>query len=573
MSDFMPDQEKIFFSRLNIIFVAFLLFFAFLLSAQFYRQVIKNKYYVALAKSQHFLAQELPAHRGKIYASSIYQKELFLLAGNQKLFALSLVPRQIEDKQKIAENIAPLTGLKQEDIFSKINNNNAYIPPIKENINYDEAQKILDQKLDGVYLVPQDRRFYPQENLMSNVLGYVDYDGKGNYGIEQYYDKDLQGDSGSFSAEKDVFGRYISLDQQVEPQNGKDLYLTIEMPVQYKAEKILNEAVELNGAIGGQIIIENPKTGEILAMAQNPSFNPEKYSEEAQNKGIDVFYNATTSGLYEPGSIFKAITMAIALEKNSVKPDTVMDLDASITVAGDTIWTSDRKAHGELDMAQILEWSDNVGMVKIEQLIGKDEFYKFLLEKFRLNLPLGIDLPNEVYYEPSDFGLRDIEGATMSFGQGIAVSPMQILASYSALANKGVLMRPYIVGKKVGDKNYEEITKPQKIGQVVSEDATKKLTNMLVDVVDTSYRNYAHIDGYRIAGKTGTAQVPSPEGGYYSDKTIQSFAGYFPADDPKFAVLVKLDYPSKSQWAEYSVGPAFNELTKFLINYYQIPKS
>jgi len=220
-----------------------------------------------------------------------------------------------------------------------------------------------------------------------------------------------------------------------------------------------------------------------------------------------------------------------------------------------------------------LEWSDNVGMVKIEQLIGKDEFYKFLLEKFRLNLPLGIDLPNEVYYEPSDFGLRDIEGATMSFGQGIAVSPMQILASYSALANKGVLMRPYIVGKKVGDKNYEEITKPQKIGQVVSEDATKKLTNMLVDVVDTSYRNYAHIDGYRIAGKTGTAQVPSPEGGYYSDKTIQSFAGYFPADDPKFAVLVKLDYPSKSQWAEYSVGPAFNELTKFLINYYQIPKS
>ena len=211
-------------------------------------------------------------------------------------------------------------------------------------------------------------------------------------------------------------------------------------------------------------------------------------------------------------------------------------------------------------------------MVQVEQLIGKDVFYKYLLEKFRLNLPLGIDLPNEEYYQPNSLSLRDIEAATTAFGQGIAVSPLQIVAAYGSIANKGMMVRPYLVDKKINDNTGEEITKSQEIGRVISEDTAKKLTEMLVSVVDKTYRNTIYIDGYKIAGKTGTAQVPSPDGGYSKDKTIQSFAGYFPADSPEFVVLVKLDYPAKSQWAEYSAGPAFRELAQFLINYYQIPQ-
>lgn len=568
----MDSQEKIYESRLKTVFVIFVIFYGLLLVAQFYRQVIKHGYYLAMANSQHFLAQELPAHRGKIYASSVYQNEPFLLAGNQKLFSLNLVPRQIKDKQKTAQDLAPLVEMRPEDIFADIDNNKPYIPPIKKNLDYNTAQKVLALKLDGVYLAPEDRRFYPQESFLAHVLGYVDYEGKGNYGLEQFYDQELKGDAGFLTSEKDVFGGYASVGQGSNAQNGKDLYLTIEMPVQYKAEEIIKEANEQNGAAAGQIIVINPKTGKIIAMAQSPNFNPENYSEEAKTKGVDAFTNASVSKLYEPGSIFKSITMATALENKAVEPATKMDLAASIDVQGYTIWNSDQKSHGVLDMAGILQWSDNVGIVHVEQLIGKDVFYKFLLEKFRLNLPLGIDLPNEAYYQPSALSLRDIEAATMAFGQGIAVSPLQIISAYASIANKGMMVRPYLVDKKVDADGKEEATKPQEIGRVISEDTAKKLTDMLVSVVDTSYRNSIHIDGYQIAGKTGTAQVPSPDGGYYTDKTVQSFVGYFPADNPQFVVLVKLDYPAKSQWAEYSTGPAFRELVQFLVNYYQIPK-
>lgn len=568
----MDSQEKIYDPRLKSVFIIFILFFGLLLVAQFYRQIIKHGFYLSLAKSQHFLAKELTAHRGKIYASSIYQNEPFLLAGNQKLFSLNLVPRQIKDKQKIAEILAPLIEIKQEDIFSAIDNNKPYIPPIKKDLDYDGAQKILALKLDGVYLAPEDRRFYPQEELLSHVLGYVNYEGKGNYGLEQFYDQELKGDTGHITAEKDVFGGYININSGVDAKDGKDLYLTIEIPVQHKAEEILAAANQSFGAESGQIIVMNPKTGEIIAMAQNPTFNPEIYNEEAKTKGINNFINAAVSKLYEPGSTLKSMTMAMALEKKVVDLQTKMFLDASIDVQGYTIWTSDKKSHGELDMTGILEWSDNVGIVKVEQLIGKNEFYKFLLERFRFNLPLGIDLPNEAYYVPQNLEVRDIEAATMAFGQGIATSPLHVISAYASIANKGVMMRPYLVGKKVDAVGNEEIVKPKEIGRVVSEDTAKKLTDMLYNVVETSYKSYIKLDGYKIAGKTGTAQVPSPDGGYDSNKTVQSFIGYFPADDPQFVVLVKFDYPSKSQWAEYSAGPVFHELAQFLVNYYQIPK-
>ena len=256
-------------------------------------------------------------------------------------------------------------------------------------------------------------------------------------------------------------------------------------------------------------------------------------------------------------------------------PETVVSTGASIEVQGSTIWTSDQKNHGDLNMAQILEWSDNVGIVKVEQLIGKDPFYKFLLEHFRFNLPTGIDLPSEANWQPSPKP-QDIDVATMAFGQGIATTPLQVLSAYSAIANKGVAMRPYVVDKQVDASGNTEVTQPQQISQIFSEDTANKLNSMLQQVAQTnlykSYINITNYDSYKIAGKTGTAQVPSPNGGYDENTTIQSFAGYFPANNPQFVILVKLDYPTKSQWADYAAAPTFGQIAQFLINYYQIPK-
>ncbi len=570
----MLDEEKIFAQRLKIVFVCLVLGYLALVVFLFFRQVIKHSYYLSLAKTQHFLAKEIPAHRGQIFASSIYQKEPFLLAGNQKLFSLNVVPRQVKDKEETARKIAELCELDFQEVLNKINNNKPYIPPLKRGLTYEQAKRILSQQIEGVYLLPEDRRFYPHGSLLSYVLGYVDFEGKGNYGLEQYYNEELKGDSGKFLAERDVFGRYISIDQETPPQDGKDLYLTIELPVQFKAEEIIKEAVKTYGAQSGQIIVLNPKTGAIVALAASSGFNPEEYAKEAKEKGIQVFYNPMVSKLFEPGSIFKVIPMAAALEEGLVEPYTKMKLGAYIEVQGHKIWTSDRKAHGEITMTQVLELSDNVGIVKVEQLLGKEKFYRFLTERFRLALPLGVDLPNEAFAQlPRLKHLREIEAATMAFGQGIAVTPLQAASVFAAIANKGILMRPYVVGKKVDAKGNEEVIRPQEIGRVISEETAAKLKDMLVGVVEEGYGILAKIEGYKIAGKTGTAQVPSPEGGYYPDKTIQSFAGFFPADDPRFVILVKLDYPTKSRWGSLSAAPTFRRMAQFLINYYQIPRS
>jgi len=569
----MNNSEEAYLLRVRFLLSVMLFGFVGLFCAQAYKQIFKNAYYLNLAKSQHFLAKELPAHRGEIYASSIYSKEPFLLAGNEKLFSLNLVPRQILDKEKTARKIAELANLKYEEVYEAINNNKPYIPPIKKDLTFKEAQNILKEELSGVYILPHDHRFYPYGSLLSAVLGYVDTEGKGNYGLEQYYDKELRGDSGFFMAEKDVYGRYININQETPPKNGTNLFLTIELPIQFKAEEIIKQAVKDYAAEDGQIIVLNPKTGAIIAMAQSKTFNPENYSKEAESRGISVFYNDVVSSLYEPGSIFKVVPALVALEKKVVEPSTLFDVEASIEVGGQRIWTALRQAEGRITFSRILEHSNNVGIIKVQQMVGKEAFYEFLVNRFRFNLPLGIDLPNEMNAQfPSLSDFKDIEAATMSFGQGIAITPLQAASIFAAIANDGVLMKPYIVGKKIDSQGNVETVEPKEIGRIVDKETARKMRDILYSVVEEGYSGLAKVPGYKVGGKTGTAQVPSPQGGYDPNKTIHSFAGIFPLDDPQFVILVKLDYPKAVQWAASSAAPVFSKIASFIANYYQIPK-
>jgi cell division protein FtsI/penicillin-binding protein 2 len=315
----------------------------------------------------------------------------------------------------------------------------------------------------------------------------------------------------------------------------------------------------------------DPKTGAILAMTSKPDYNLNEFNKVAEAKNDYLFKNPAISGLYEPGSTFKSIVMAGAIDKGLVEPDTEEVFGKSIQVGSYEIGTAEDKAFGRETMTDVLVHSDNVGMVWVGNQMGNDVLYD-TIKNFGFGEKTNIDLKGEesgVVRDKEKW--RDINRATYTFGQGVSVTPLQLIAAYGALANGGKLMQPYIVkAVKNSEGNITE-TKPKEVRQVVSPETATKLSAMMVEVVNRGTGHHAKVDGYKIAGKTGTAQVPNPDGGYFPDDIkIGSLAGYAPAGDPKFVMLVKLDKPTKAEWGETSAGPMFGQMDKWLLNYLEV---
>ena len=517
----------------------------------FFLQIKNGQYYEALALGQQISFEEVDGERGKIFFSNGE-----ILAETKKKILAYITPDKIEDQERVVEIFG-------EDIIPLLEEGQVF----KKEIVEDSITDLREVK--GISIDRIMTRSYPQKETASHVIGFTNEEGQGQYGIEGYFNDELKGETGLFSKTKSPFGFLTSFfKEDNDSEKGIDIYLTLDQNIQYFSEKLLKEAKEKWDFKRAQIIVMDPKTGQIIALANYPCFDSNDFSKES----FDVFINASIQELFEPGSIFKPITMAAGLEEGLVEPETEYIDKGVIEVGGPPIYNFEKRVWGKQTMTDVLEESINTGVVFVQDKLGADKFLEYL-ERFGFFEKTGIELQGEVSSQNDNLKQgykRDI--AVASFGQGIEMTSLQFLKAFSAISNGGMLIKPFIVDKIVSLKG-EKITEIKEIRRVLSERTSSKITAMLVSVIRNGAGRRAQIPGYYIAGKTGTAQVPLKSGGYSEYETIQSFIGYFPALDPKALILVRLDDPKGVIAASYSAVPIFKDLTKHIIDLWQIPPS
>lgn len=562
-------------SRTSIIFLVLTCVLCVVIGRLYFLQVFAYEKYADLALRQHTVEKNITAFRGEIFLKN--KNEQYPLGVNREYFLAYVSPRDIPDEQlgDAARTMAQVLHIDQNMVREKLDKRDDIHEILKRKIEREEKEIIESQKIQGLYFMPEYYRFYPGGTLASHVVGFVGSNGEqyvGRYGIESYFDDELRGNDGRIVQTRDARGGWLtSTDRSIsEKQDGNDLYLTIDYTVQYEVERILKGAVEEFEAAGGSIIVMDPKSGKILALANEPTFAPNDYGRV---EDVSVFRNHAISDEYECGSVFKPITMAMGLDDGKVTAETTYVDTGAINAAEYTIRNSEDKVYGLQTMTQVLEESINTGVIYVEQLVGNVKF-KDYVERFGFGSLTNIDLPAEAdgNIKNLEHIKRDVEYYTASFGQGITVTPLQIAVAYSALANGGFIMRPQIIEKKVLADGREIGFEPDVVHRVISEDASRQIGQMLRSVVVNGHGKRADVPGYLIGGKTGTAQVAkSGEKGYDDTQTIGTFAGYGPINDPQFVIIVRIDQPKKVIWAESSAAPTFGHVMKYLLDFYNIP--
>ncbi len=568
------NRENIFKNRINVLSFLVLFLFGIIFFRLYILQVKSYAYYKEKADNQHFSQFTLESKRGEIFLNE--DDGLLPVATNKDMFTVFAVPSIIEDDtaEVLSYKVSEILGLEREAVYSKLLKRKDAYEPLKRKISDEEVEKIKELNHEGIQLENESWRYYPNNSLAAQVIGFEGYNKEskktGLYGVEKTYNDLLLGKSGWLKQEKDAGSRWISIGKRFTSpaQNGLDLVLSLDYAIQFKAELTLKNAVEKHQADGGRIIIMDPYTGDILAMAQEPTFNLNDFSKVESNS---IYMNSNLAHVYECGSVFKAFTMAAGLDAGVIKADETYIDKGEVEISGYTIKNSEEKVYGEQTMTQIIEKSINTGVIYVEQKLGNNKFLDYV-EKFGFGKKTGVELKGELAGNISNLKTnRDIEYYTASFGQGITVTPIQLTTAYSALANGGELVKPQIIKTVIKNDGTKKDVKREVIRKAVSQDASNKIGLMLESNVVNGHGKPAGVPGYRIAGKTGTAQISDKEkGGYVEDATVGSFAGFGPVGNPKFAMLVVVDNPKDVEWAESTAGPVFGEMSKFLFEHYGI---
>lgn len=572
-----------FFTRDLALFCIFVVLILIILIKTYFLQVVNFENYKEIADRQHQSSRELLPKRGMIFLKN-KSGELYPVAVNRDYFTAFVSPKEVKEGEieNVANQLAESFELDKGEILQKLAKRNDEYEVLKYKVLEEEKKKLEDKKIKGLYFDLEEGknyRFYPSGSLASQVVGFVSLDGEkvdekyGRYGIERYFDEELSGEVGELTQKQTAQGGWLSSQERnlVPKKDGVDLVLTIEYAVQYEVERILKEAIEEFEADSGSIAIMDPKTGKIIAMANYPTFDLNNYSKV---ENLSVLSNPVVSTAYESGSVFKSVTLAIALDDEKITPNTTYTDEGCMSVKGfpRPICNAEKKTYGLQTMEQSLDKSLNMGMVFAQKLVGNNKFREYV-ERFGFSQKTGIDLPAEAKGTIANLkNLKsEIEFYTASYGQGITTTPLQLLVSYSALANGGNIIKPQIIEKKIYPDGKEEVFDTKIIHRVISEKSSQKISEMLRSVVVDGHGKRADVPGYLVGGKTGTAQVANrKEGGYLEDYTIGTFMGYAPTNDPKFVVLVKIDNPKKVFWAESSAAPVFGKVMKYLLDFYEI---
>lgn len=537
--------------RIKILVVFFGAVYLALIFYFYNLQIQRGSYYLGKAQAQQEATGAFQAPRGAIYFTD-KNNTLVPAALDKDYPMVYAVPKEIQGSgqsaQAVAEKISPIVGITVDQLQKRLNRPADLYELLISKASDEQISEIEKLNLKGIYIGSHLLRFYPFGGVASHFLGFVDFTDateKGRYGVELYFDDSLSGKNGGIENGKVV---------ELEP--GKNLFLTIDQNIQNEAERIVKNLINQYNAEAGSAIVEDPQTGKILAMAAFPNFDPNNYSQF----NIANFLNPLVQNVYEPGSVFKLITMSAGIDAGKITPDTTYTDTGFFTANGKTIKNWDLKAHGLRTMTGVIEQSINTGAVFAQRQTGPDIFYNYLV-KFGFNRLTNIALPGEVKGSLNNLKSpngKDIDFATAAYGQGVAVTPIELISAVSTIANGGNLMKPIIV----------KDDKPEVVRKVISQDTAKKVTQMMVSAVQKNV--IADIPNYLIAGKTGTAFVPNFGGKGYTDQVINTYAGFAPASNPKFAIIIRLDKPAGSPLAGQTVVPAFRELTQFLLNYYNV---
>jgi len=509
----------------------------------------------------------IPANRGNILDASGH----YLVASTVS-YRISASPRLLTNKERetLAPVLAGLLGRPEEEVAAILAREDTEYAILADDVPYWTAMEVQALRKSALRLETRFGRVYPDGTLASSVLGFrmTRKDNEAQYGQEQYWDAELSGRDGAWRGISDLWGQQILVNEGgYEPAtDGADLVLTLDRNIQRRAEEILAAIVEEFQSVDGAIIVLDPRTGGILAMADYPGYSPERYWVVA---GTETYVNGAISTPYEPGSVFKPLTLAAALEARVIRPTDTYDDRGEIIVGGHRIYNSDLRPHGITTMTELLAYSRNVGAAHVASLLGPTRFYE-TVRKFGFSEITGVDLwgeaagvmrvPGNEYWHMSDLGAN-------AYGQGLSATPLQVAAAFGALANDGVLMRPYIVSE-VRTAEDTEVRRPFPVRRVISAEVADTLSTMLADAVELGMQKAA-VPGYRLAGKSGTAGIG--EEGYVSGDAIVSFVGYGPLPHPRFVILAKFDKPEQGRWGVEVAAPAFREMAKFLIDYYGIP--
>jgi cell division protein FtsI (penicillin-binding protein 3) len=549
--------------RIHLVGVFFLLGLGIVLGRAFQLQVLEKGRLAAIASAGYKETVTLPPKRG-----SIYDREGHALALSVEVGSIYAHPKRIEDKVKTANRLSHILGERPETILRLLNSDRPFVW-IERRIDPEKAKQVNSLALEGMGVTSETRRYYPGREIAAHLIGFAGTDNQGLEGVEKTYDRLLKGPEYRLIQMRDAMGRPFSISQPIPSGQGMhDVFLTIDKDIQYKAQEVLKSAVEKAKARGGQCLVVDPRSGELLALAVMPEFNPNIFNTYR----AEQWRNRALTDCFEPGSTIKAFLLAASLEEKAVTPTTQFDCEGGkFEVGGRTV--HDTHEHGVLTVSEIISLSSNIGAIKIGQKLGYSRFYEYL-KRFGFGRSTGIDLTGEregFIRSPKD--AKPIDQANLYFGQGMTTTSLQLAMAMAAIANGGKLMRPLII-KKILDESGRIVqeARPEAIRRVISEGTSDRVRKILEGVVSeegTAAR--ASIEGFRVAGKTGTSQKVDPLTRRYSrSKYVATFVGFVPADRPRLVILVMVDEPKGVAYGGLIAGPVFREVGKWSLNYLRI---
>jgi len=549
--------------RITFLFILFIIFYFLLIYRLYNIQVIQSDKFEEIAQQEHLTSFSIEGERG-----NIYDRNLKKLVVNVKVQSLFAIPPKIENPREAALKISLILNLETKEVLDKLNQKRPFVW-IKRKLNETEVEEIKKLNLEGLDFLKESKRFYPKNYLASNLMGFVGIDNQGLEGLELFFDQELKGLPGLVVLERDALGGKIplSIKELNTHRDGNSIVLTIDEVIQYITEEALDKAFQKYKAKAGVAIVVEPKTGEVLAIAVRPSYDPNYFNKYA----LDLWRNLAITNTYEPGSTFKIVTIATALEEGVVK------LDDQFYCKG---WTNynghifhDIHQHGSQNLTDIVKNSCNVGVIQVGTKLEQKVFEKSI-RRFGFGTLTEINLPGEVNgLIRSSKDWSKISLASISIGQEISITPIQLIMAVSAIANRGTLMKPLIV-KEILDSNQNSVKvfKPKPVRQVVSVETALTMTKILEQVVIDGTGREAKLDEYQVAGKTGTGQIFDFATGKYSNSAYTSlFVGYVPAENPKMSILILLDQPKGSYYGGTVAAPVFKEIASKVLPYLSIP--